>query len=174
VWNGGPRSVVKSSNSDLDSPLFRVGRRLGSARVDQRERAVVPRCLDRKGGGPIFRHRPTERSPAARAHIMWMAPSGQAEMQCSSLVQVSARTRAPEPSRRSKQPEGQIEPHRPHAWQRSRRTEGTHFWNIFTLIPRTAEPMIAGRQSPPSKRYKVSRTGTRRASARLSRRFWLG
>jgi len=76
---------------------------------------------------------------------MWMAPSGQAETQCSSLMQVAALTRAPVPWRRSKQPWEQIDSHKPHAWQRSRRTEGTHFWYKPTLISPTAtNPMIVG------------------------------
>ena len=77
---------------------------------------------------------------------MRMAPSGQADTQYSSLVQSPTRTRAAVRSRRSKQPWGQIELHIPHPWQRSRRTEGIHFCNGLTLLPRTAtKPMIASR-----------------------------
>jgi len=53
---------------------------------------------------PLHRHSPTEQSLSIRDQIMWMAPSGQAETQSASLVQAPARTRAPVPSWRSKQP----------------------------------------------------------------------
>lgn len=109
----------------------------------------------------LLRHRPTERSPATRAQFMRMAPSGQAETQCSSLVQAPTWTTAPGRTKRSRQPWGQIELHSPHALQRSRRTEGTHFWDNFTLVPRTAtDPMIA-QHFPRRRRYNFSRPGTR-------------
>jgi hypothetical protein len=73
---------------------------------------------------------------------MWMAPSGQAETQCASLVQAPARTRTPAPSITSRQPWGQIEPHSPHAWQRSRRTDGTHFRVRFTLVARAGTKLL--------------------------------
>src|SRR5713101_3977102 len=74
---------------------------------------------------PSF-HRPTFLFPKKGSQAIWMASSLHAEMHCSSLPQVSGRTRAATPSAIAKDLGPHASTHKPQPVHRSSRTMGIH------------------------------------------------